>query len=301
MQYVVRQMLSAYKLKGYKQVISIGTDILQRDTIPALISMVGDAYSQLEQTDSAIVYYNKALAAKPLYESVVSKLSNIYLKNKEYDKIIEVADSLLVLDQDNMTVAPIKGLALFRKGEYESALEVMEKQDKLGNDSYGVHFCLGHCYWQKNITYKAEEELTKAWMIDSTDVNLALSIAQVKAESFARFETEVKPWLDKAAQMLEPDHNAMFKLHHQYGLGYYKIHNKNWNEIVYHYKEAYKYNPEFISALSTIGYAYEQMKDLRSAKKWYKKYLDVAPEGSNGIEFVNSRLNEINAELFMQE
>ncbi|MDO5442645.1 MAG: tetratricopeptide repeat protein [Bacteroidia bacterium] len=298
--YKVRQMLSAYRLKGYEQAVSTGKEILKQDTIPALIALVGDAYNQLEQYDSALVYYNKALTAKPLYESVVSKVSKILLDRKEFDKVIEVTDSLLVLDPDNITVAPIKGVALYRKGEYESAIEVLERQSLIGNDSYGVHFYLGQSYWQTKVMYRAEEELEKAWQTDSSDVNLAMSIAGVKADAFRPFDSEVKPWLDKAAEMLEPDHAALSKLHQQYGLGYYKKQN-SWDLAISHYKEAYTHNPKFISALSTVAYCYEQKKDYKTAIDWYKKYIEVAKPGSSGYKFAKESIDHLTAELFMLE
>jgi len=298
--YDVRQMLCTYRMKNYPSAIALGKTILRRDTIPALISLVGDSYNYLKQTDSAIVYYTAALSVKPSNESVVNKLAKIYLDREEYDKAISVTDSLLVLDPDNMTVAPIKGLSLFLKGDYDPAIEILERQLKLGNDSYGVHYYLGQSYWQTNVMYRAEEELVKAWQIDSSDVNLALIIAAVKSDSHDSFDTGIKPWLDRAAEMLEPDHATLSRLHQLYGRGYYGRHD-GWEKAISHYKEAYRYNPKFISALSTTAYCYEQLKDFKTAIEWYKKYLAVAKTGSNGYDFAKGRLEDLEAELFMQE
>ena len=114
--------------------------------------------------------------------------------------------------------------------------------------------------------YKAEEELVAAWQIDSTDVNLAYSIAAVKMEAYRSFQGEVIPWLDKALAMMQPDPAMMSRIHQQYGLAYYR-HQNYWDKAIEHYKEAYRYNPKFISALSTIAYCYEQKKDFCSASE----------------------------------
>lgn len=298
--YQVRQMACFYRLKAYPQAASAGKAILRRDTITNVATMVGDSFNQMEQYDSALVYYGMSLRKKPLNESVVSKVAKIYLGRKDYDAVISVSDSLLVLDPDNMTVAPIKGLALYSKGEYDSAIDVLERQNSLGNDSYGVHFFLGQSYWQAKVIYKASEELKKAWQIDSSDVNLAISIASVEAEAFMPFDKEIKPWLDRALEMLEPDYAALSRVHQQYGRGYYGRQD-SWDNAILHYKEAYRYNPKFISALSTIAYCYEQKKDYRTALEWYEKYLKVAKPGSKGYDFAQERVDYLKGEIFMLE
>ena len=195
--YQVRQMACLYRLKSYPHAASVGKAILRRDTITNVATMVGDSFNQMEQYDSALVYYGLSLRKKPFNESVVSKVAKIYLGRKDYDAVISVADSLLVLDPDNMTVAPIKGLALYGRGFYG-----------------------------------------------------------------------------------RPD---------------------SWDNAIMHYKEAYRYNPKFISALSTIAYCYEQKKDYRTALEWYYKYLKVAKPGSNGYLFAQERVDYLKGELFMLE
>ena len=131
-------------------------------------------------------------------------------------------------------------------------------------------------------------------------MNLAYAIAAVKAEAFRSFEKDVKPWLDKALDMLEPDHATLSRIHQQYGLGYYKRQD-SWDQVISHYKEAYRYNPKFLPALSTIAYSYQQKKDYKHAVEWYEKYLKLAKPGSNGYEFAADNLAYVKSELFMEE
>ena len=75
----------------------------------------------------------------------------------------------------------------------------------------------------------------------------------------------------------------------------------SWDSAIEHYKEAYKYNPKFISALSTIAYCYQMKKDYKQALDWYEKYLKVARPGSNGYEFAVDNVKYLKGELFMEE
>lgn len=298
-QYKVRQMQTYYRMKAYAQSAEAGKAILQLDTIPAIAAFVGDSFNQANQPDSALAYYRLSLSLKPLNESVVSKASRILLSRKDYDGAIGMADEYLALDPDNQTVAPIKGLAHYSKNEYVPAIEVFSRQKELGNDTYPVHYYLGQCYWHTEVMYKAQEELLAAWQIDSSDVNLAYSIAAVKSESNRSFKKEVKPWLDKAMAMLSPDPVILSRLHQQYGLGAFSA--NDWPEAILHYKEAYRLNPALISAVSTVAYCYEQQKDYKTALEWYEKYLKLAKPGTRGHDFATQSVKFLKGELFMEE
>ncbi len=299
--YQIRLMQAYSRLKAYSQSIQAGRAVLQRDSIPAVLSFVGDSFRQLEQADSALWYYRRFLALKPGNETVLSKALGILIDKEKYDEAITQSESFLAEDPDNMTIAPLQGLAFYRKGDYEAAGKVFQRQEDVGNDSYPIHYYLGQSYWHTNVIYRAEQELLAAWQIDSSDVNLAYSIAAVKMEAIRYpFEQEAGIWLDKALKMMEPDPSMMSRIHQQYGLAYYRKMTA-WDQAIEHYKEAYRYNPKLISALSTIAYCYQQKKEYKTAIEWYEKYLKVATPGSRGYEFAATNLKYLRAEKFMEE
>ena len=298
--YKIRQMLAYTRMNAWAQGIQAGKAVLQMDSIPAVLSTVGDGFRMLEQPDSALYYYRRSLAYRPGNAGVVSKVVGILIDAKDYDGAIAEADAFLEISPDNTTVAPLKGLAHYRKGDYEGAVQVFQRQEDIGNDIYQIHYYLGQSYWRTKVIYRAEQELQAAWQADSSDVNLAYYIAAVKAENYRPFREEIKPWLDKALEMLEPDPSLMSRIHQQYGLGYYRT-TSSWDDAIVHYKEAYRYNPKFISALSTIAYCYEVKKDYRQALAWYEKFLAVAKQDSRAYEFAAQRVAYIKSELFMEE
>jgi tetratricopeptide (TPR) repeat protein len=300
LQYLIRQMQVYSRLKAYPQSIEAGRAVLQVDSIPAVMSFMGDSFRQMEEADSALWYYRRSLAWRPMNATVVSKAFDVLLRKEAYDEAIDLTDQYLSQDPDNEIIAPLNGLARFRKGDYDKALEVFQRQLDLGNETYPIHYYLGQSYWHTSRVYKADSELKAAWQIDSSDVNLAYSIAAVEMELMLPFEDYSKPWLDKAWEMSQPDYTLWSRIQQLYGQGYYQ-HEHDYKKAIGYYSEAYKNNPKLISALSTIGYCYELEKDYKRAMEWYEKYLKVANPDSRGYATVTNRLNHVKSELFMEE
>ena len=296
--YRIKQMQIAYRMKDYLACASMGRGIFSQDSIPAVATLVGDAYNLAGLADSALVCYRQALALKPLNEAVVSKAANLLLAAKDYDGVLAMTGDYLALDPDNFTVAPIQGLAYYLTAQYDSSTVVFERLEKLGADSYPLHYYLGQSLWHSGTVYAAERELQQAWAIDSSDANLAWTIAAVKSEMYRPFDEQVKPWLDKAVEMIRPDSAFVSRIHQQYGTGYYA--QEQFDKAIEHYQEAYRYNPSFIQALSTIAYCYERQKKYKQAIDYYERYLKLARPGSRGYEFAKKSIEYLKGELFMQ-
>ncbi|MBR6869034.1 MAG: tetratricopeptide repeat protein [Bacteroidales bacterium] len=297
--YRIKQMQIAFRMKDYLASASLGRSILARDSIPAVAALAGDAYNLAGLTDSALVCYRQALALKPRNEAVVSKAANLLLTAKDYDGVLSMTGDYLAMDPDNFTVAPIRGLAYYLSAQYDSATVVFKRLEDLGADNYPLHYYLGQSYWHTNVTYEAEKELVKAWALDSSDANLAVSIAAVKTEMYRPFDKQVKPMLEKAEAMIQPDSALVSRIHQQYGASYYRL--EQFDLAIPHYQEAYRYNPSFIQAISTIAYCYERLKKYKEALDYYERYLKLARPGSRGYEFAKKSIDYIKGELFMNE
>ncbi len=297
--YRIKQMQIAFRMKDYSACASLGRSILARDSIPAVAALVGDAYNLAGLTDSALVCYRQALALKPRNEAVVSKAANLLLTAKDYDGVLSMTGDYLAMDPDNFTVAPIRGLAYYLSAQYDSATVVFKRLEDLDADNYPLHYYLGQSYWHTNVTYEAERELLKAWALDSSDANLAVSIAAVKTEMYRPFEKQVKPLLEKAEAMIQPDSALVSRIHQQYGASYYRL--EQFDQAIPHYQEAYRYNPSFIQAISTIAYCYERLKKYKEALDYYERYLKLARPGSRGYEFAKKSIDYLKGEIFMNE
>lgn len=296
--YKVKLMNIAYRFKQYPACVELGRDVLQLDTIPAMISLTGDAFNQMEARDSALAYYKMYMGINPYNASVLSKAAKIYLDRKEYDDALSLADSYLQVDSTNMDIRGIKGVAYYLKGDFKKSEDIFQRMEDEGNDGYNVHFYLGQNQWHNNKHYYAMEELQKAWQIDSSDVNLAYTIASVIMDSGQGIDA-AKPWLDKAVEMISPNPTTLARIFREYALGY--LRSEKFTSAIDYYSRSYELDKDSFSALSSIGYCYERLKDWKHAKDYYELYLTRAKKGSSGYNFAVESLDYVKQQLFMEE
>ncbi len=294
--YQIRLISLLYRGRQYDAAIEIGRGILQRDSITQVVSLVGDAFNQLERRDSAEWYYRQALARRPHNESVLNKFCSILLGREQHDEVLALADAFLAEEPDNLTILPVRGIARFAKKRYDDAEADFKHMNELGEDGYAVHYYLGQCAQKNGLLRDAEREFKLAWERDSTDVNVALTIAQLISDAH---KDGWELWYDKALAMLQPDPkviNATSIAHQNYALSAYK--NGDFDLCVAEYKKMLEYNPKHYAAYYMIAQCYEIKKDYKTALSWYKKALPYFAEGTRGREIADTGIQRMEAELF---
>ena len=292
-----------YREKKYGDCLSTCRTIIARDSIPEIISMAGDAYKNLGQADSALACYNQVLRMKPEHVATMSKKADVLLGMKQYPPVIEMSRTYLQKDPDNMTMLPIYGLALHLQGSYPLSAEVFEKQRDLGDDSYAVHYYIGLNFYMLNNWPHAIPELEKAYQIDSSDVTLVYQLAHAKSHishaGAKELNAESERLYSKALDMLKPSPAMMHNIYGSMAMARHM--SERFEDAIRYYELSYQYNPKNISALSSIGYCYEKLKNYRKALEYYERYMKVGKPGSSGYRFVEESIKYVKQELFMEE
>ena len=294
--YKLRLMNLLYRGKQYEGAIGYGRDILQRDSITQVISMVGDAFNQLERRDSAEWYYRRALARRPHSDAVLSKLSNILLGRERFDEVLTLTDAFLAEEPDNLTILPVRGIARYSKQQYDEAEADFLRMHELGDDGYAVHYYLGLCAQKTGILRDAIREFGLAWQRDSSDVNVALTIGQLVADSR---QSGWEEWFEKALTRLQPDPKAVAAAHQNYAISAYK--SGAFDRCIAEYNKLLEINPKHYAAYYMIAQCYEYRKDYKTALSWYKKAQAAFATGTRGREIADSGVERMTEELFMRE
>lgn len=291
-----------YREKQYEECISACMEIIARDSIPEILTMTADAYRNLGKADSALVYYDHVLGKRPKHVATMSKKADILLSKKQYLPVIEMSSEYLKEDPDNMTMLPIYGLALHLQGSYQLSIEQFEHQRHLGDNSYAVHYYLGLNHYMMQIWPSAIEELEKAYQIDSSDVTLVYQLAHAKShlpKGSKRLNPESERLYAKALQMLQPSSSMMHNIYGSMAMARHII--EQYEDAIKYYELSYKYNPKNISALSSIGYCHERLKNHKKALEYYERYIKLGKPGTAGYKFVEESIDYIKQEMFMEE
>lgn len=290
-----------YREKQYQESIISFKEIVATDTIPEILSMIGDGYRNLGQNDSALVYYDRVLAARPGHVPTISRKADILLAAKQYDPVVEMTEKYLKEDPDNMTVLPIYGLALHLKEMYPQSIQVFEHQRDLGDDSYSVHYYIGLNHYMMNKWTKAAPELTKAYQKDSSDVRLVYQLAHARSHIHVNNElpAESERLYAKAIEMLQPDPSLMHNIYGSMAITRHRL--EKFRDAIKYYELSYRYNKKNISALSAIAHCYERLKEYEKSLEYYEAYLKLAKPGSSGYNFAKESIDYIKQEKFMME
>lgn len=139
---------------------------LNKDNVAAL-TLLGTIYEERGDDAKAATYYKKAIALAEktefkalnmyLYESYF-RLGTIYIRQKEYDKAIEVLKKDAELNAMDSDVHYQLGLAYLKKGDTDAAVAELQDAVKYVPDYAEAHFALGQAYEKKGEPDKAVEE-----------------------------------------------------------------------------------------------------------------------------------------------
>ncbi|WP_264537299.1 ATP-binding protein [Flavobacterium sp. N1736] len=148
---------------------------------PAINNLFGIADKELSIYDDAIYYYNKAIndvKDDVLKQSPLNNIAVVYIKQKKYDKAIEILESILKSGNLNdpkfvknkARVIDNLGFAYFKNGNSNKGLQFMNESLQLRNnaeDFYGSiesHLHLAEFY-TKTDSKKSNENAQKAYQI----------------------------------------------------------------------------------------------------------------------------------------
>ena len=290
-----------YREKEYQGGIEIFKQVAARDSLPEVLSLIGDGYKNLGQGDSALVYYDAVLRRKPGHPHTISKKADIMLAAKQYEPVAEMCHEYLADKPDDLTILPIYGLARYLQERYAQSIQTFFHMQELGDDSYPVHYYLGMNYYSMNHWPSAIPELEKAYQIDSSDVKLVYQLAHAKSHMYSTndLNPESERLYKKALEMLQPDQGLLHNIYGSMAMARHTI--EKYQDAIKYYELSYKYNPKNISALSAIAHCYERLKKYDKALEYYERYLKLGKPGTAGYNFVEESIAYIKQEKFMEE
>jgi len=106
--------------------------------------MLGMAYYQLDENDSALYYFNQSLRMDPFYYPALMYTATIYLNESRYDLALDFIDKALLIDNSDPTLYFYKGAILAERNELDEACRLLNRAFYNGIDDAGDYlkqFC----------------------------------------------------------------------------------------------------------------------------------------------------------------
>lgn len=148
--------------------IALATDSTNRTLLSDITCTIGDAYYKENKTDSAFIYYEKSLTYNPDNMLALNNCA-YYLacEDRDLDRAEEMSARVIAHDPDSPTSLDTYAWVFFKKHEYKTALDFIEKALELEDEpSAELYHHAGDIYFMTGNRDKALENWKEALKLE---------------------------------------------------------------------------------------------------------------------------------------
>ena len=270
-------------------------------TLGCFFNNLGNSYSDVDDIESALLAFERAVEINPTLSESRANLANIYLKKGQVTQAINEYRAALEINQNDAKTHNNLGNAYTQQGSlgyavseytrsisldpkfvdgYKNLALVYSKQErygravaelknaiKLGIEDAGCYSQLGDIYSQKEDYEEAVKQYKKALIIkpDFLDAHYGLAICYSK---MGMIEDEIQQY--KMILAIKPDMlSALVNLGNAY------FGQDKYNVAIMHYKKAVLLEPNEPMVYYNLGAAYSNNKNYKQAVTAYLKAVEI--------------------------
>lgn len=270
-----QKTLAYYRNSNWDETIKQAKIVFDYDSVPMLLRIVGDALLQTKYTDSARMYYLKALEKNPADHLSVLKLGGIYVGNENYLEAIDLTEDYLVnVNPDRQLIGQLNGVAHYSVGNYKEAVDRLKYNVELGDSSYTTCYYLGMSYYARKLYTDAITWLEKAYYHQTPDVNLLYYFGTSLTRGFDR-NRGIEILGEGVAKIVEME-ALLYDFDCSFADAY--LRSQNYSKAIEYYKSAYKRRGDAHHQMYNIAYSYDLMGSDENAITYYKRFLETQPD-----------------------
>ncbi len=295
--------------KEYAKSQAIYRELLNRDSLNYYyFKQAGNNFMDMQQTDSALLYYEHAFSLNQKDVFLSHQLGNLHLRKQDLDTAIMRVSTGLFHDSANLDLLKLRGYLWLHSHMYNQAIPDLEKAWLQDSMSVFTNKYLGMCYHEEKQFDKARMALMRAFKLDSTDAETAFFLGN--ACRWSGFEEEGVGYFLKAIELRQPDPEKLKNIHLQLAELYKVLHR--FGEAFDAYDMALACDPADNTIYFKIGQVYDRnLNQKKTAIEYYEKYLsggstdqqlfNTAEGTSSALEqHVRERINRLKEELFFE-
>ncbi|SDS25245.1 tetratricopeptide repeat protein [Winogradskyella sediminis] len=229
------------------------------DHLDPVYDEIAKSYMAIGNYGEAIVNYEKATKANPEDFLLQYEYAKLLSRTKKYDKANQLFSNLIAADSLNPNYYYELGVVL-EKQKDTTALRQFQKTFELDETHQKAIFKIAKQHLKKRNFLEAHRYIDRG--LESYENNIELISLKAQAYYHQEYYTHAVVWFKK---LLDLGENSEF-IHEKLSLSYAQ--NSDYDEAIYHRKQALKYSPNDANAIFTIGSYYQSLNNFEMAEKY---------------------------------
>lgn len=273
--FAIKKSEAEINTRNYKQAIKDLELVLEKDTLPNAIRLLGKSYESINKVDSAIYYYNLAVTIDSLDAFSSSNLVNAHLKNKNYGQALNTAQYFLEYTPNDKSLNMLHGYTYYALEDYENAVSTLEKCFLMGDSSLIVNRSLGISYFYTGDSECAYAYLKRAYAQDTTHAVVNYNLA-ITAREMGDYDLAIKLH-EGLLERLIPTNMQLYLNYFYLGETYDK--KENYADAAKNYIKALEYatTDQRLSVLAPLAAIYDgklssSITDVYTSLNYYNQY-----------------------------
>ncbi|MEQ6125338.1 tetratricopeptide repeat protein [Pseudotenacibaculum sp. MALMAid0570] len=227
---------------------------------------IANVHYQLDKTKLSVVFFEKALQEKEDYKTQV-QLGKAYQKLKAHVKAIEIFESILEQDPDNLLIKYQLGKLYLTKRKANKAIKTFEELLVTDNTNPNYAYQKGVAYAMKKQRNSMIDSFLEAYQIDSTHVK---SLYQLANSYFKLQDADSTNLFLRKGLELEPYHINLNKL-----MVNQTYREKKYNETLKVLEKLDTITPNELFVTNMFGRTYYNIEEHEKAKEYFEKSKEI--------------------------
>lgn len=243
----------------------------------SLLIHLGDNYYQLDSNMISLSYYEKVYLINPDDQATANKYASILMKEKEYDRSIQVCDEVLSKDSLNRKFIRIKGSASFNKKDYITSNVCFRSLYALGDSGLFVlkHLGLGEIEEYKYV--EARKHLLGAYEKDKNNLEVCFALGRGFLNS--TMPERGMYYLDRLDSLIQPEPSVLIAIILEKQSGYSIL--KEYDKALACYQQLFEFDPQPQYLFYMASLYQHRLKEPEFALEHYTRFLEMLPPPQN--------------------
>lgn len=236
------------------------------ENLDKVYDKIAKAYIAIGNYGEGLANYQKAIYANPDDALIKYDYAKLLARTKKYEEANVLFKKLITLDSLNPNYHYELGVVL-QKQKDTTAYDVFNKTFQLDQTHQKAIFKIGKRHIVKRRFKEAHTIIDKG--LESYSNNVELISLKAQAYYFQEYYTHAVVWFKK---LLDLGEKSEF-IHEKLSLSYAQ--NSDYEDAIYHRKEALKFSPKDANAIYVIGTYYERLADYKMAEEYITTALKL--------------------------